>query len=309
MAVDPDGPGGRDPVFLAQVEGEVRSIREDFRSDPKLAEELSSTLADTCLRCHGAMGKRQFDADHAGSSARFSPDRLLEVAGPGEHPGSGDAKYGALARDGVGCVVCHRMQPPERPQGDPRPDLQHFLETSITGHFRLGEPGEIYGPFRDEEIAPYAMQHATGFRPKGGDFLRSSRLCASCHMVSLPNVDMPLDAPNSAHHADELERIETVPAFRKFHHHVEQATYLEWLNSEYENEVTPGNPRGRSCQDCHMDVGLKDERLGIDLPRDPHEDRRDPGHDLSRGREPGTPRRSWTSGSASTAIGGTIFRA
>ncbi len=263
----PMGLAGRDPIFLAQVEGELRSIKNDFRSDPTLAVELSSTLAETCFRCHGVMGKREFDADHAGSSARFSLDRLVEVPAAGAHPGTGDAKYGALARDGVGCVVCHRMVPPVQPAGDSRPELRHFLESSITGQFRLGKPGEIHGPFREQEIAPYAMEHATGYRPKESAFLRSSRLCASCHMVSLPNIDMPLDSATSTHHADEMERIETVPLFRRFHHHVEQATYLEWLNSEYENEFTPANPRGRSCQDCHMDAGLKDNRLGIDVPR------------------------------------------
>ncbi len=215
------------------------------------------------------MGKRQFDSDHAGSGtpARFSIDHLHQVAPHGDHPGSGDAKYGALAREGVSCMVCHRMQPPVQPRGDVRPELQHFLETSITGRFQLGEPGKIYGPLKDDEIAPYAMEHATGFKPTGSPFLKSSRLCASCHMVSLPNVDMPLSAAGTTHGTDELERIETVPLFRKFHHHVEQATYLEWLNSEYENEVNPGNPKARTCQDCHMAQGVKDARLGIDVPR------------------------------------------
>ena len=66
---------------------------------------------------------------------------------------------------------------------------------------------------------------------------------------------------------DELLRSEAVPLFRKFHHHVEQATYLEWLNSEYENEINEKNPNARSCQDCHMARGLKDERHGLDIPQ------------------------------------------
>jgi hypothetical protein len=58
-----------------------------------------------------------------------------------------------------------------------------------------------------------------------------------------------------------------VPHFRKFHHQIEQATYLEWLNSEYENEINPKNPLAKTCQDCHMSRGLKDERHGIDIPQ------------------------------------------
>ena len=56
-----------------------------------------------------------------------------------------------------------------------------------------------------------------------------------------------------------------VPLFRGFHHHVEQATYLEWLNSQYENEINKQNPLAKSCQDCHMSRGLKDEPHGIDI--------------------------------------------
>ena len=51
---------------------------------------------------------------------------------------------------------------------------------------------------------------------------------------------------------EALAAADSVAAFRGFHHHVEQATYLEWLNSEFETEFTPDNPLGRSCQQCHM---------------------------------------------------------
>lgn len=263
----PMGLAGRDPIFSAQVESEVRLLRDEFRSDPAMADELCETLADTCLRCHGAMGKGQFVSDHRGEAAKFSLDHIQETAGPTEHPGQGASKYGALARDGVGCMVCHRMQPPVQPADDHRPSLQYFLETAITGNYRLGKEGEIYGPFKDDDIAPYAMQHATGLTPKQGDFLKSSRLCGTCHTVSLPAVDMPADSSHPGDHPVELIKSEVVPLFRKFHHHVEQATYLEWLNSEYENEIDERNPRARSCQDCHMSRGLVDERHGIDIPQ------------------------------------------
>jgi hypothetical protein len=263
----PMGLAGRDPIFYAQLESEIHSLRATFGSDPALARELCETLTDTCLRCHGAMGQRQFDRDHQEPAARFSLDHVHAVAGPTEHPGQGDSKYGALARDGVGCVVCHRMRRREQPPDDRRPYLQYFLESSISGNFDLSEKGEIYGPFKDEEIAPYAMEHATGLKPTHGEFLKSSQLCGTCHTIVLPAVDNPMDSSHPDHRPDELIRSQVVPLFRKFHHHVEQATYLEWLNSEYENEINERNPRARSCQDCHMARGLKDERHGIDLPK------------------------------------------
>ena len=258
----PMGLAGRDPVFHAQLESEIHSLRGEFPNDPGMVRELSATLADACLRCHGAMGKHQHDLDHPG--ANFPLAHVHAVAGPNQHLGHGTAKYGALARDGVSCLVCHRMQPRPQPAGDARSSLRHFLETSLTGNFHLGKKGAIYGPFADRDIQPYAMEHATGQRPQHSDYLRSSQLCGTCHAVALPNIDRPL---GNGHTPDELTHAETVPLFKKFHHHVEQATYLEWLNSEYENEVNKNNPRAKTCQDCHMARGVKDERHGIDVPQ------------------------------------------
>lgn len=260
----PMGLAGRDPVFYAQLETEMRLIRDENRADPAVAKELGDALTDTCLRCHGAMGKRQFDLDHPGGKEKFTLAHVHGVAKGNDHPGRGDGKYGALARDGVSCAVCHRMQPRPQPAGDTRPYLQHFLETSITGNRYLGPKGEMYGPFKDDEIAPYVMEHATGLKPKHSPFLKSSQMCGTCHTVALPAIDKPREA---SHAPDELVKGQTVPLFRKFHHHVEQATYLEWLNSEYENEIDPKNPNAKSCQDCHMSAGLKDARHGIDVPQ------------------------------------------
>ena len=110
-------------------------------------------------------------------------------------------------------MVCHRMQPRAQPPEDHRPYLQFFLETSITGNIHLGKKGELYGPFEDDEIAPYAMEHATGLKPKHDDYLKSSQLCGTCHTVALPNIDRPLGKPGSAHGPDELTRSEVVPLF------------------------------------------------------------------------------------------------
>ena len=255
----PMGLAGRDPVFYAQVESELRLIDQEFGSDPKHAKELGTALVDTCLRCHGAMGKRQFEIDHPEKKGTFSLAHAAATTGP-------HAKYGALARDGISCAVCHRMQPKPQPTDDKRPYLQFFLETQITGNFHLGPKGEIYGPFQDKEIAPYVMEHATGLKPKHGEFLKSSQMCGTCHTVALPAIDHPLEEHELAKF-DEVRAGQTVELFKKCHHHIEQATYLEWLNSEYENELNKDNPKAKSCQDCHMSPGLTDERHGINVPK------------------------------------------
>lgn len=259
------GLAGRDPIFFAQLESEIRMIQADFGADPAYAAELGATLIDQCLRCHGAMGRHQLDSDHAGRK-KLSLDHVHSICAEKEALGLTDARYGALARDGVSCTICHRMQPRPQPEHDTRHYLQYFLESSTTGKFHIGASKEIYGPFEDKEISPYAMEHATGYKPKYSPYLKSSQLCGTCHTVVLPSIDWPVDANRHEHEKDDLVRTQSVPMFRGFHHQLEQATYLEWLNSEYENEFHRDNPKAKSCQDCHMPTGLKDERHGIDLP-------------------------------------------
>ena len=283
----PMGLAGRDPIFLAQLETELAILRREFPAER--AEPLARDLQDACLRCHGAMGRHAFHDDR-GPDARFSLAQHALTAEPDAHIGLGEDRYGALARDGVSCLVCHRMVPREQEADDDRGDLRHYLDTNTTGNAVFAPPGEIAAPDRDDTLRPYVMHHATGLRPKRSDYLTDSRMCGTCHVVSLPNVDMPLAGTSHtrdpagepgaqapavgaagggdarpelalrAHgerpHDDPLAAADSTPSFRGFHHHVEQATYLEWLNSEFQTEFEGPdglpNPRGRSCQECHM---------------------------------------------------------
>lgn len=258
----PMGLAGRDPIFYAQLESEFARLKTEFNR--KDSQKIAETLVETCMRCHGAAGKHQFNVDHPPETRtqgeRFSIEHIYL---PRDHA---EAHYGALARDGVTCMVCHRAQPRPQPEGETRPYLLHYLETSITGNIHYGEKGKIFGPFKNEELAPYSMQHATAIKPEYNNYLSSSRMCGSCHTVSLPNVDHPIlaDGDKTEVH-DELIAGETVEIFKKYHHHIEQATYLEWLNSEYQNEFDADNPKAQSCQDCHMSKDLLDPKNDIEI--------------------------------------------
>ncbi|MCA9129403.1 MAG: cytochrome P460 family protein [Planctomycetales bacterium] len=265
----PMGLAGRDPVFYAQLESELALL--DRKYDPQKSADVSRNLQKTCLGCHGAMGRRQHDIDFVQDtvaaedpSPSFTPDYIYQQEVDPKHADFEGSKYGALARDGVSCAVCHRMQPRPQPEGDQSNYLEHFLRTSITGNFYLGKPNEIYGPFKDDVLAPYIMEHSIGIRPKYSTYLQSSQLCGTCHTVNLPVVNW--EKENGETHND-LMLAEPNPELRDFHHHVEQATYLEWLNSEYENEFDAGNPKAKTCQQCHMSRGIRDVAAGIDIPQ------------------------------------------
>jgi len=257
----PMGLAGRDPIFYAQLESELALIRQDLAGEPERADELAQELTATCLRCHGVMGSHQFHLDHGDGAGKFGLELVHQASTDKDAVGARDWRYGALARDGVSCTVCHTMEAREQPADDERSYLEFFLETSITGNIHIGKTGEMHGPFLDKEVAPYAMEHALGYKPTFNPYIKSSQLCGTCHVVNLPIVDQS----HVAGHGDELIASEQNPAFKEFHHHVEQATYLEWLNSEFQNEIGEPGEQARSCQQCHMAQDCHDDAEGLHL--------------------------------------------
>jgi hypothetical protein len=207
------GLAGRDPVFHAQLE-----------SEKARRPEMRAFLDDTCYKCHGVMGLRQLHEDQAG--------RPFQHATIYAEPGEPNAKYGALARDGVSCTVCHHMAP-------------NGLGTAetFTASFETGRADEVYGPFQGVLTRP--MEQALGITPKAGEHIRSSELCGSCHTVVLPKLSLGKPYAGADPYSDS-----TVGLVH------EQTTYLEWLNSGYARD--PEGPE--TCQSCHMPSELDDDR-------------------------------------------------
>jgi hypothetical protein len=194
------GLAGRDPVFFSQLNSESTlhgNIR--YKRDPR------AFVQNLCLHCHGVMGQRQLEADK-GPGAMLTRDVLNDPR----------SKYGALARDGVSCAVCHHIAPD---------GLEH--PSSFTGNFNLGPADELDGPFKD--VITYPMESAIGATPVFGSAIQNPGLCGSCHAIILPVFD------RFGRQVREKGRPKTF---------VEQATYLEWLNSRFN--------RGVPCQTCHM---------------------------------------------------------
>jgi hypothetical protein len=238
----PMGLAGRDPIFFAQLESELAYVDDDTRN-PTTRRNQKHAIVDLCFRCHGVMGKRQHDLDHPGT-----PFALENVMRTGSEPG---AKYGALARDGVSCASCHHIAPDTPPPDWRKSALEYFLTHASTGLFATGPPDRIFGPFKDEEIVTKPMDNAIGAKPAYSAYVKSARLCGSCHTINLPVIDAPPIRPITP----------SMP------HSIEQATYLEWLNSAYQNELGTPGAKAQTCQDCHMPRGYTSAARRLDVPQ------------------------------------------
>ena len=161
-------------------------------------------IEDLCLHCHGVMGQRQFHIDN-GSGGFFTRPELNDT----------NSKYGALGRDGVSCTVCHHVSP-------------DGLGTSstFTGNFNVGPASEVYAQYSNPQT--YPMHAALGLTPELGSQINDPGLCGSCHTIILPVYD------SQGNQVMENGQPKTF---------YEQATFLEWLNSNF--STVP-------CQSCHL---------------------------------------------------------
>lgn len=257
----PMGLAGRDPIFHSQIESEISMLKDMLGGEA--GQFYSDQLVNTCLRCHGATGKRTYDHDQGVGGEYWNEKAKMDLdwiyVTDQKDPRH---KYAALMRDGISCMVCHR-------QVEDYPNIAEFLQNNITGQFASGPQNEVYGPF--EKVVTKPMENATGLTPKYNPYIKTSRMCGSCHVVNLPVVDWPLDNPPGDDHMteDQVQQLlasEKNPNFQGFLHRIEQATYLEWLNSMYQTEFGEPGPTAKNCQDCHMrtEYHSRDGKVRVD---------------------------------------------
>lgn len=315
----PMGLAGRDPIFHAQIESEMILLRRDAEKTPSpLKGPLAATqqaVIDTCTRCHGAMGRRQlkidaeekrtlpqggtlnphFNLGYFSLVERLSkddpiPDAPTGGVNPPISYGDGEFyqyhRYGALAREGVSCTICHRISGPtddevaewtkeitareptwlgkDLPYGVGSMAFQ-FMNYS-TGRYKRNDADELYGPF--EKVATKPMEHALGITPKAAPpasgaivppgrqgpapFTADSQMCGTCHTINLPNIGQKVAAKNV------LNATSPDSPFAQYNHSIEQATFAEWQNSAF-GPGLDNRPKStfKSCQDCHMPGGFR----------------------------------------------------
>lgn len=116
----------------------------------------------------------------------------------------------SIALDGVSCLACHQQS-------------EVGLGDTHSGEVNFDTNRVAYGPFISPLSSP--MLNATQYEPVYSPHISDAGICAGCHTLITETVD--------------LDGQLTGGTF------VEQATYHEWLNSDYAVD-------GVSCQSCHM---------------------------------------------------------
>ena len=124
-----------------------------------------------------------------------------------------DVEGDPFALDGVSCTVCHLM------------DGKNFGDSaSFSGRPTFTKERRIFGPYAN--VATRPMQNMVRYTPVHGPHVQKSGLCATCHTLF------------TEHHGTPFP---------------EQTPYLEWRNSEFNDEAAGADPaKTKTCQQCHM---------------------------------------------------------
>lgn len=162
----------------------------------KINQLTNGTNGDFCIRCHNQVGMNLGESAYASNLER--------------HPTS---------REGITCVVCHRVEQPYGKASGRLALVEGDLLTKVYGPTggeeleRVLDNRDQYRVVTEEGEAGRQIHTEIGHFPQ----IQTSQFCGSCHDVNLFN------------------------GFR-----------LEEAFSEYKN--SPAAARGESCQDCHMGV-------------------------------------------------------
>lgn len=185
----------KDPLWKAKVSSEInRNL------------DLKEILADECTRCHMPM---------ANTESHFNNETVVLFEEGYLDP---NHKLHNAAMDGVSCTLCHQITENET----------FAKEEGMSGRYAINEQREIYGQFAGVLTRP--MENNVNYTPTYSQHISTSEMCASCHNLKTPYVDVT---------NGELVTDKKFP---------EQMPYGEWQESDFaDNGVTPS-----TCKSCHM---------------------------------------------------------
>ena len=198
----PMGLAGRDPIFHAQLESEMRLIAQGFRLRPEArGRGLRETLADTCLKCHGAMGKRQFDIDHRARRRSSRSTTFMRSPVPTSTRATatpGTARWPATASVAWSATACSREP---QPADDHRPYLAVLPGDVDHRQLPPRRAGRDLRPVRGRRDRP--LRHGARHRPEA-EARRFPEVVAALR-------DVPHGRPADRRSAAATPRIRTSP--------------------------------------------------------------------------------------------------
>ena len=239
------GQAGRDPVFHAQLECE--KVRHPY---------ITEFLDDTCYTCHGGAGRAQIHLDEYGTTMMSGDEADQKFAF--EHKMVFETYpdknwlYGALARDGINCTLCHSVD--VNPPDPPPPFVKaQALDEVTTGQLSFIMNNDLFGPFPNEGLKPKPMDNSLGKKVQFGSYLDGkSDVCNGCHTIHLPEVQKTYNMDGQ--HPNPMVDKNIAENFMDY----EQSTAMEHQYSAYGPDGTDPKP----CQQCHM---MTTDQQGIDL--------------------------------------------
>lgn len=202
---------GSDPAGIASVAGEGQDVNvvDDWR-----ATMMANSAKDPFWRAK--VSHEVIVNPHLQNEIETTCTACHAPMGHFEAMFHGDTHYSiaqmlndSVAMDGVSCVACHQMS-------------ADGLGDFFSGQLFYDTNRVAYGPYISPLSSP--MIESSGYTPVYSEHINDAGMCAGCHTLLTETVDM--------------SGVLTGGFF------VEQATYHEWLNSVYNDDV--------SCQSCHM---------------------------------------------------------
>jgi hypothetical protein len=192
-----------DPYWQAAVEDESAAF-----------PGLEGVIEDKCMTCHAPMAHTNA---HQTLTNLEDGNLVFDTARDLDH-----------AREGVSCTLCHQIN--DSNINDANELTGAHDDRSFSGAYSIDPASqEIGGPYTGPSTNP--MLNQSGYTPKYDALTQKSEICATCHTLYTPVVDVETGMPNG----EEF---------------LEQAPFLEWLNSNY--ATGNGGVAVQQCQDCHM---------------------------------------------------------
>lgn len=205
---------GHDPNMLAMIDpttNEDINILDDW-SATMMANSAKDPLWRAKVSHEGLVNPgHQLALEDKCTSCHAPQGRFNAIHNGASSYAIADMIGDSVALDGVSCGACHQQK-------------DTLIGFRFSGNLTYDTNKTVYGPYGNPFAGP--MQSFIGFNVEYGAHIAKSGLCAGCHTLITETVDLAGNLTGD--------------------HFVEQATYHEWLNSDYNNSLD------KSCQKCHI---------------------------------------------------------